>query len=288
MTQAGGLFRRARSGTATRADAIALALGGGVVVVGGLALYSWLSAPKTGRKYMNDDQERFAEPFSVAVDGRTIAVQPATPADIASSAACLASANVNEPVLVQCGAETADVAAREGALRWLYGVMLRAALPSSTGSVVLRTAGSEATAVWFPKGGDISTNALANAGAWAYIWKYSGWERRGRFPGYSDAIKLRRHRIMAEHEGAFFYLLTSGVRPDVADARSYHTAVVQPVLDLADALGMPCYVEATSEATRDFFTSLGFAQVEAFLLFGFIVFPMKREARVRASAAAAQ
>lgn len=120
---------------------------------------------------------------------------------------------------------------REASLRWLYGVLLRASAPSSTGSIPLQTAGSKAVAVWWSQGTELSLLQVALHGGWKYVWRYSGWDRRGRFPGYSEVISSVRARLMASHENAFFYLLTYARRPELseAEAKQQLAAVVLPV-----------------------------------------------------------
>lgn len=110
-------------------------------------------------------------------------------------------------------------------------MLLRASAPSSTGSIPLQTAGSKAVAVWWSQGTELSLLQVALHGGWQYVWRYSGWDRRGRFPGYSEVISSVRARIMASHENAFFYLLTYARRPELteADAKAQLAAVVLPV-----------------------------------------------------------
>lgn len=122
---------------------------------------------------------------------------------------------------------------REKSLRWLYGALLRAVTPSSTGCIPLQTAGGQAVAVWFSKSHDLSPLQVMLAGGWQYVWRYSGWARRGRFPGYAQVISSVRSRLMSAHAGAFFYLLTFARRPELpeAEGRAQLAAVMQPVFE---------------------------------------------------------
>jgi hypothetical protein len=146
-------------------------------------------------------------------------------------------------------------------------------------------------------GRDISHGALAWHGAWAYPFRFSGWERRGRWFGYSDVIRAVKSRLMAGHDGDYFYLLSYARSPALTDAdgRKQLLAVIQPVLERvrvppaagrftcpwgeggrgrgafgfatprarrahpaqADSLGQPCYTEVTNPADQPFFESLG-------------------------------
>ena len=70
-------------------------------------------------------------------------------------------------------------------------------------------------------------------GAWKYMFKLSGWERRGpsRLPGFSRVMTANRHRLMKEHgeDSEYFHLLSATVVPEIADKAAFLTAVVQPL-----------------------------------------------------------
>ena len=132
-------------------------------------------------------------------------------------------------------------------------------------------------------GNDVSLLQVALNGGLSYMWRYSGWTRRGRFLGYSEVIREVRRRIMRSHGDDYFYLLTYAHHPALsdADAAAQLAAVVKPVTDRvrwnggrgarcarwprrgfptaslprrppprltsqADALAQPCYLELTN------------------------------------------
>ena len=82
-------------------------------------------------------------------------------------------------------------------------------------------------------GNDVSLLQAALNGGLAYMWRYSGWTRRGRFLGYSEVIREVRRRIMRSHGDDYFYLLTYAHHPALsdADAAAQLAAVVKPVTD---------------------------------------------------------
>lgn len=67
------------------------------------------------------------------------------------------------------------------------------------------------------------------------MFRLSGWDRRGRLPGFSRVLTANRHRLMAAYGDAYFHLLSATVRPDAADAAAVLTAVVQPLCQLVSA-----------------------------------------------------
>ena len=79
----------------------------------------------------------------------------------------------------------------------------------------------------------MSLQQVALNGGLAYMWRYSGWTRRGRFLGYSEVIREVRRRIMRSHGDDYFYLLTYAHHPALsdADAAAQLAAVVKPVTD---------------------------------------------------------
>ena len=107
---------------------------------------------------------------------------------------------------------------------------------------------------------------LALSGGFGYIWRYSGWDRRGRFLGYAEVIREVRKRIMGTrgHSGAYFYLLTYAALPELgaAEGAAQLGAVVKPVTDRADARAEPCYVEVSDPKDVPFFETHGFAALE--------------------------
>lgn len=237
----------------------------GAVTAGALALFTAKQVLKArdGEKYLNDDQKALCKKQRVKVaEGVEVDVEPITTRSCSyrPAAECLAASHVEDPMIKACGAESFKPEKREASLRWLYSVLLRASAPSSTGSIPLQTAGSKAVAVWWSQGTELSLLQVALHGGWKYVWRYSGWDRRGRFPGYSEVISSVRGRLMANHENAFFYLLTYARRPELteAEAKQQLAAVVLPVTKRADERGQPCYVEVTNAADVPVFESFGF------------------------------
>jgi hypothetical protein len=160
--------------------------------------------------------------------------------------------------------------------------------------------------MWLVPTGHESNNwtVLLNGGL-SYLWRYSGWQRRGRLPGLGEVTAARRERLTSNLGGAFYYFQVVGVAPSAGDAADeQRRAVVLPALQRvggwpadfrfsygshicrgrsallrlqADALGIPSFAEAVDEGgRRAFFESLGFAAVEDFTLFGVKVYHMRR------------
>lgn len=84
-------------------------------------------------------------------------------------------------------------------------------------------------------GHQLSLLQVGLSGGWQYLWRYSGFDRRGRFPGYSQVINAYRDRLIGKegHQGAYFYLLTYARRPELTatEGAAQLTAVVKPVLE---------------------------------------------------------
>ena len=159
---------------------------------------------------------------------------------------------------------------------------------------------------------DVDVGSLLLLGAWQYMFRLSGWERRGRLPGFSSVLTANRHRLMHPHGTSFFHLLSATVRPGVDDAAVYLAAVVQPLCQLvravggldtlvlhcdthklhfipqADLRGVPCYVEVTQPALVPAYEALGFEAPEPPKeLFGVPITPMRRPAAAAAARIAA-
>lgn len=256
-----GIVKRAKSG-----DKVVLAVGAAAAAATALVVVgSFLLAPADGEKHMCEEQKALQlAPTTVTVTGgKAATVARVARADIAAAAGVLAAANKANPLYIACGKESFDEAARERALHWLFSVLLRSTVPSSTGAITLRTTDSNnAVAIWFPRGKTVCSSTLFKVGGWQFVWKYSGWDRRGRIFGYGTAIQAVRSSPghMGGAEGAYFYLLAYGINSaaPAAERQAALDAVVLPVTAKADALKQSCYVEVTLAADIPLFESLGF------------------------------
>lgn len=252
-------------------DKAVIAAGAAAAVVGLVVVGSLLLAPGDGEKYMTPEQKALQlAPITVTTGaGKTATVARVDRKAIRDAAGVLAAANKANPLYVAAGKESFDEAARERALHWLFSVLLRATVPSSSGAITLRTtdasAATNAVAIWFPRGKTVDSSTLFKAGGWQFVWKYSGWERRGRIFGYGTAIQAVRSSPghCGGHEGAYFYLLAYGVNAaaPAEDRQAALDAVVLPVTKQADALSQPCYVEVTLSRDIPLFEALGFTVV---------------------------
>lgn len=263
---------RIRGDKAARAAAIVLG-----VAAAGFAT-RWLLLPRDGP--MTSDQLAFADPIVVDTPAGKKRVRRATPADAAGAADTLSYLAQGDPMMVACAAAGMSAAERQQAMRWVQGAVLSVALPSQSGAICLQTERQEAVAIWLPKGGEVDPAQILLAGGWQFSFRYTGWERRGRLDLWSSAVQPRRRRIMAAHAGAFYYLMLAAVRRDAADADACLRAVVLPVLQRADAQGVPCYYECTDPSLLAPLKSLGFKVVEDFTFFEVPVAILRRSAVV--------
>lgn len=278
--KAQSIFARARSG-----DTVVI---GGAVLLGAaiFGLYE-LSRDAHCARHLTDDQRAFLEPTEVSVRGAKVTVRPVTVRTIKNAAASMAAAYSTDPLVTACEQENMSAAAKRRAETWAATMLLRAVLPAKSGSICLTTENNEAVAIWRTRGAEVDRWSLLFAGGWQYIFRLSGWSRRGRFPGYSRVVTANRQRLMEKHGSEFFYLLSATVRPDVIDQTLYLSAVVQPVCDRADAQGLPCFVEVTRSDLVPVYAALGFDALEQCDPFGVTVFLMKRLPRQRLGVASA-
>lgn len=260
----------------------------GAAVAAGAVLASWILAPGDGPARMNADQKALNDERKVAVSaGRSISVRRATKGDISGAARVLADSAASDPLMLACSSETADAASKQKAFSYIFSTLLKASVPTSYGAVPLVSqqdgeARPGAVALWYPRGGDVSISAIAFHGGWAYVPRFSGWARRGRFPGYSEVIRARRQRHMKGTNGNYYYLMTAGAAGalSASAAQEHLKAVLLPVVQRADEQKVPCYAETTgteSSPVRSALEAVGFELVEPFHLFGATVFIMKRE-----------
>lgn len=271
---------KARSGDALSIAIVGISLGAA------WKLTSYLLSPGDGKKYMNKDQLALSDTKSVKVDsGRSITVRRVFNNDISAASKVLAESANTDPLMLACSSERMDEKAKTKAFSWIFSTLLKASVPSSYGAAPLMSMEKDnepgAVALWFPNGGDVSIPAIAYHGGWAYIPRFSGWSRRGRFPGYSEVIRARRQRLMNGYNNKFYYLLSvaASTKLTTETAKDHVEAVLKPVIERADEQKVPCYAETSSNegtAVRNALENLGFKMIEPFHLFGATVYIMVR------------
>ncbi len=84
-------------------------------------------------------------------------------------------------------------------------------------------------------------------------------EARERMLSLVDYIDKLRRRTM---QGPFWYLTIIGVSP-TSQGKGVGSALLQPVLQQADAAATPCYLETETESNVAFYEKRGFAVVTA-------------------------
>jgi ribosomal protein S18 acetylase RimI-like enzyme len=121
---------------------------------------------------------------------------------------------------------------------------------------VLTTEGTPLGAsVWFPPGGwEITPERAAKAGL-DDLPRAIGAGPAERFLSVLGAVESY-HRDVPPH----WYLMIVGVSPE-GRGRGLGRALIQPVMDRADAAGLPCYLETVQPANVSFYEHLGFKQV---------------------------
>jgi GNAT superfamily N-acetyltransferase len=122
----------------------------------------------------------------------------------------------------------------------------------------LTTAGRvEGAALWLPPGeADLTAERLEAAG-FTHVAEVWGEEAMGRFSAAMAYLEELHHRDMpAPH----WYLLGIGVDPP-RQGQGVGGALLQPILQRADAAGLPCYLETQKERNVPFYQRHGFAVV---------------------------
>lgn len=166
----------------------------------------------------------------------------------------------------------------QNAAYWLFSVLLRDTVPVETGCLTLEDSNRHAVAVWIPPGHELDEWEFLKSGGYAFLWKFSGWERRMRYLGFGEIVKTRRWRVMKPFKQHYFYLLALGTTEQHLDNR-YSAAVVESVLKKADEAGLPCAVETSKQEAVTFYSRLGFETVEEFSCFGITVYMLVRNPR---------
>lgn len=121
---------------------------------------------------------------------------------------------------------------------------------------VLTTEGTPLGAsVWLPPGEWEVTPERAEEAGLNDLPEAIGEEAAERFFSATGAVEMY-HREVPQH----WYLMVVGVSPD-GRGQGLGRALIQPIMDRADAAGMPCYLETAQPDNVAFYKHLGFRQV---------------------------
>ncbi len=176
---------------------------------------------------------------------------PLAPADAARTAAVLARAFQDDPMMTFL---LPDAARRARLLPRLLGGIQAYTLAHGRATTTPDLGG---VACWLPPGGtDVTPARMLRAGMVGGLLRLGpGGVRRAA--GLIAAMDREHHRVMTEPHW-FLWLL--GTEPSRA-GRGIGGAVLAPTLDAADAAGHPCFLDTHKERNLAFYARYGFAPV---------------------------
>jgi ribosomal protein S18 acetylase RimI-like enzyme len=123
---------------------------------------------------------------------------------------------------------------------------------------VLTTEGTPSGAsVWLPPGGWEVTPERAAASGLDELPNILGAEAAERFFSALGAVDSYHHQDVP---AAHWYLMVVGVAPE-ARGLGLGRALIQPIIERADASGLPCYLETAQPDNVAFYEHLGFQRV---------------------------
>ena len=179
-------------------------------------------------------------------------IVPLRETEIQVAAAALSRAFHDDPLQIYTFPNPADRAALSPAL---FAAALRYGL--LFGEVLTTAGGPVGAAVWLgPDGWDITPEKAAAAG-FDRLGGEIGEEAAERFfstlaagePYHRDAVPP-----------AHWYVMVVGIAPE-AQGNGLGRALLQPMIDRADAAGQPCYLETANPENIAFYERLGFDRV---------------------------
>ena len=177
-------------------------------------------------------------------------IVPLREENLSAAAEALARAFHDDPLQAYVFPDPAERAARSPAH---FAPILRYGLLFGE---VLTTAGTPLGAsVWLPPGGWEVTPERADEAGLNDLPQAIGEEAAERFFSALGAIDPY-HREVPPH----WYLMVVGVSPE-GRGRRLGRALIQPIMDRADAAGLSCYLETAQPDNVAFYEHLGFKQV---------------------------
>ncbi|EXJ56116.1 hypothetical protein A1O7_09047 [Cladophialophora yegresii CBS 114405] len=116
----------------------------------------------------------------------------------------------------------------------------------------------DCVALWLPPGKNIDDwLTLLRSGMWRLSWKLS---KEGRVRFFDEFLPLLHHskqEILGDRDNTSWYLNYIGTKPE-ARGRGYARKLIEYVTKMADAEGLPCYLESSHDINIIIYGKLGF------------------------------
>ena len=179
-------------------------------------------------------------------------IVPLREADLPLAAAALARAFHDDPLQIYTLPDPAERAALSPAL---FAAALRYGL--LFGEVITTARAPVGAAIWLgPDGWDITPERAAAAG-FDRLGGEIGEDATERFfSALAAGEPYHRSAVPPAH----WYVMVVGIAPE-AQGKGLGRALLQPMIDRADAAGEPCYLETANPANVTFYERLGFDRV---------------------------
>ena len=179
-------------------------------------------------------------------------IVPLSENDLLAAALGLAKAFQDDPLQTYVFPDPAERAARSPGH---FAPLLRYGL--QFGEVLTTTRPSAGAAVWLgPEAWEVTPERAAAAGL-DDLPTIMGPAAAERFFSVLAAVDPYHHsHVPAVH----WYVMVVGVAPE-AQGQGLGRALLQPIIDRADAAGQPCYLETTQPKNVAFYEHLGFRRV---------------------------
>ena len=177
---------------------------------------------------------------------------PLCEADLPAVAAALSRAFYDDPLQVYTLPDPAERAALSPAL---FAAALRYGLVF--GEVWTRAGAPAGAAVWLgPDSWDITPERAAAAGFDRLGGEIGEGAAERFFSALAAAEPYHRSAVPAAH----WYVMVIGIAPE-AQGAGLGRALLQPIIDRADAAGLPCYLETANPKNVTFYERLAFERV---------------------------
>jgi len=218
------------------------------------------AAPVLDAAIMHEKRSSTADQLVSTTTKNPDGVRIVTPHEYKEAAACLAEAFRLDPI-VRYAVDTPDRMhlSEEERFELHQAAMEYVTYAHCLQGLVLTVGDNfDCVALWLPPGKNIDDwMTIIRSGMWRLSYKLSKEGKVRFFDEFLPLLHVTKQEILGDRDDDSWYLNYIGTKPD-ARGRGYARKLIEYVSKMADAEGLPCYLESSHDINIIIYGKLGF------------------------------